>query len=76
MKKNTCFVVPRGGKWDGRLMAHVDFRGAPTYFAVFMMMMISSKTVNQNMLKISYFFKLFVKIRQVLEVPPPNPDPN
>jgi len=37
-------------------MAHADFRGAPTYFAVFKMM-ISSKNVNQNMLKNSLFFE-------------------
>jgi len=30
-------------------MAHADFRGTPTYFAVFKMI-ISSKNVNQNML--------------------------
>jgi len=38
-------------------MAHADFiRGTPTYFAVFKMM-ISSKNVNQNMLKNSLFFE-------------------
>jgi len=50
-----CFTVPGGGKWDGRSMAHADFRGIPTYFAVFKMMH-SSKNVNQNTLKIPYFF--------------------
>jgi len=44
-------------------MAYADFRDAPTYFAVFKMM-ISSKNVNQNMLKIPYFLKKVVKIRQ------------
>jgi len=53
-------------------MAHADFRGTPTYFAV-LKMMISSKNVNQNTLKNSFLFlKKFVKIRQVLEVPPPD----
>jgi len=52
-------------------MAHADFKGTPTYFAVFNMM-ISSINVNQNMLKISYFFK-YVKIRQTLEIPLPDP---
>jgi len=33
--KNTCFAVPRGSKWNGRPMAHADFRGTPTYFAAF-----------------------------------------
>jgi len=37
-------------------MAHADFRGTLTYLAVFKMM-ISSKNVNQNMLKIPYFFE-------------------
>jgi len=38
-------------------MAHADFRGIPTYFEVFKMM-ISSKNVNKNnMLKIPYFFE-------------------
>jgi len=37
-------------------MARADVRGTPTYFAVFKMM-ISSKNVNQNMLKIPYFYK-------------------
>jgi len=48
-----CFLG--GGKWDGRPMAHGDIRGTPTYFSVFKMM-ISSKNVNQNMLKIPFFF--------------------
>jgi len=52
-------------------MAHADLRGTPTYFAVFKIM-ISSKNVNQNMLKIP-FEKKFVKIRQALKVPPPDP---
>jgi len=43
-----------------RRMAHADFRGTPTYFAVFKMM-ISSKKVNQNMLKIPYFFETICK---------------
>jgi len=41
------------------------------HFAVFKMMILS-KNVNQNMLKIPYFLKKFVKIRQALEVPPPD----
>jgi len=41
-------------------MAHADFRGTPTYFAVFIMR-ISSKNVNQNMLKIPYFLKKICK---------------
>jgi len=53
-------------------MAHADFRGTTTYFAVFKMM-ISSKNVNQNILKIPYFSAKFVKICQALEVPPPDP---
>jgi len=36
-------------------MAHAGFRGTPTYFAVFKIM-ISSKNVNQNMLKNSLIF--------------------
>jgi len=44
----------------------------PTYFPVFKMI-ISSKNVNQNMLKIPYFFEKFVKIRQALEVLHPYP---
>jgi len=35
--KNTCFAVPGGSKRNGRPMAHADFRGTPTYFAVFKM---------------------------------------
>jgi len=35
---------------------YADFRGTPTYFAVFKMM-FSSKNVNQNMLKNSLFFR-------------------
>jgi len=35
--------------------------------------MILSKKVNQNMFKNSFFLKKFVKIRQALEVPPPDP---
>jgi len=50
-------------------MAYADFKGKPTYFAVFMMM-ISIKNANQNMLKIPFFLKKFVKIRQAMEVPP------
>jgi len=50
-------------------MAYVDFRGTPTYFVVFKMM-ISSKIENQNMLKIPYSFE---KICQALEVSPPDP---
>jgi len=53
-------------------MVQADFRGKPTYVAVFEMM-ISSKNVNQNMLKIPYFLKNFVKIHEALEVPPPDP---
>jgi len=64
--KNTCFAVPGESKWDGRPMAHADLRGILTYFAVFKMM-ISSKNMNQNMLKIPYFFEKFVNIRQALE---------
>jgi len=37
-------------------VVHAAFRGTPTYFAVFKMM-ISSKNVNENMLKIPYFFE-------------------
>jgi len=37
-------------------MVQTDFRGTSTYFAVFMAM-ISSKNVNQNMLKIPYFLE-------------------
>jgi len=58
--KNTYFAVPGGGKWDGRPMAYADFRSKPTYFTVFKMM-ISSKNVNQNMLKIPYFFEKICK---------------
>jgi len=36
-----CF--PGGGKCDGRPMAHADFRGTPTYLAVFMMMISIKK---------------------------------
>jgi len=54
-------------------MAYADFRGKPTYFAVFKMM-ISSKNVNQNMLKIPYFLKLFFKFWQALKIPPPDPN--
>jgi len=61
--KNTCFAVPGGSwsKWDEQPMAHADFRGKPTYFTVFKMM-ISSKNVNQNILKIPYFLKKFAKL--------------
>jgi len=41
-------------------MTHVDFRGTPTYFAVFKMMILS-KNVNQNMLKNPYFFEKICK---------------
>jgi len=41
-------------------MAHEDFRGTPTYFTVFKML-ISSKNVNQNMLKVPYFLKKICK---------------
>jgi len=37
-------------------MTHADFRGTPTYFVVFKMI-ISSKYVNQNMFKNSLFFE-------------------
>jgi len=50
-------------------MAHADFSGIPTYFAVFKMM-ISRKNINQKCLKFLIFLKKFVKIRQALEVPP------
>jgi len=53
--KNTCYADPREGKWDRWPIPHADFRGTPTSFAVFKMM-LSSKHVNQNMLKISYIF--------------------
>jgi len=43
-------------------MTHADFRGTPTYFAVFKMM-ISSKNVNQNMLKI--VFKMMISSKNV-----------
>jgi len=43
--KNTCFAVPGGSKWDGRPMAHADFKGTPTYFAV-SKLMISDKNMN------------------------------
>jgi len=65
-------------------MAHADFRGTPTYFSVFKMM-ISSKNVNQNMLKIPYCFEKIPKLwRFRLQVPvglrrlgalPPDPPP-
>jgi len=42
-------------------MAHVSFRGTPTYFAV-VKMMISSKNVNQNMLIIPYSSEKYGKI--------------
>jgi len=35
--KNTCFAFTGRSKWDGRSMAHADFRGTPTYFTVFKM---------------------------------------
>jgi len=54
-------------------MVRADFRGTPTYFAIFKRI-ISSKNVNQNMLKIPFFFfEKFVKIYQTLEVPLPDP---
>jgi len=56
---NTCFAVSGGGKWDGWPMAHADFRGTSTYFAV-IKMINSSKNVNQNMLIIPFFFFNFV----------------
>jgi len=59
-------------------MAHADFRGTPTYFAAFKMMN-SSKNLNQNMLKIPYFFEEICKNSQLassgwgsaLRPPPP-----
>jgi len=36
-------------------------------------MMISSKNVKQNMLKIPYFFEKIEKIRQALKIPPSDP---
>jgi len=62
------FLKSYGSKRDGRPMAHADFRGTPTYFAVYKI--ILSKNVNQNMLKITYFSE---KICQALDVPPPDP---
>jgi len=41
--KITFFAVPGGSKWNERPMAHADFRGTPTYFAVFKMMISKQK---------------------------------
>jgi len=47
-----------GGKRIGRPMAHADFKSPPTF---------------KICLKFLIFLKKFVKIRQALEVPPPEP---
>jgi len=55
VKKYVLCCPWRKQVWNGQSMAHADFRGTPTYFAV-IKMIISGKYVNQNMLKISLIF--------------------